>query len=148
MNLVIGLVGALDRLTWCRLRRQVRIVFGDQLSPKPSARQAAHRAMAPCSELRLEHLHGSSTWGKGDGNVRDILATKGTHVMTIGADASVLDAAVLMNERKIGSLVVMAAGRVIGIITERDILTRVVVPRRDSGQTVVADVMTTEVVCC
>jgi CBS domain-containing protein len=80
--------------------------------------------------------------------VRDILAVKGTRVMTIAAEASVLDAAVLMNEHKIGSLVVMEAERVIGIITERDILTRVVVPRRDSGQTAVAGVMTTEVVCC
>ena len=80
--------------------------------------------------------------------VRDILAVKGAHVLSIGPEASVLDAALLMNEHKIGSLLVMSAGRLIGIITERDILTRVVVSRLDPGHTPVMDVMTMEVVCC
>jgi CBS domain-containing protein len=80
--------------------------------------------------------------------VRDILVTKGLHVQSIGPRAKVLDGAMLMNEHKIGSLVVMDGGRVIGMFTERDILERVVVPRRDPGETAVADVMTTEVICC
>ena len=80
--------------------------------------------------------------------VRDILAAKGPHVLSIGPEANVLDAALLMNEHKVGSLVVMSGGQLIGIITERDILQRVVVPRRDPGQTAVQEVMTTEVVCC
>lgn len=80
--------------------------------------------------------------------VKDILAVKGSHVLSIGAEATVLDAAVLMNEHKVGSLVVMGGGQLIGIISERDILTRVVVPRLDPGQALVQDVMTTEVVCC
>ena len=80
--------------------------------------------------------------------VKDILAVKGSHVLSIGPDATVLDAAVLMNEHKVGSLVVMSGGQLIGIISERDILTRVVVPRLDPGQALVRDVMTVEVVCC
>jgi CBS domain-containing protein len=80
--------------------------------------------------------------------VRDILAIKGPHVLSIGPEATVLDAAVLMNEHKVGSLVVMSGGSVIGIITERDILQRVVVLRLDPGHTLVQDVMTTELVCC
>ena len=80
--------------------------------------------------------------------VRDILAVKGSHVLSIGPEATVLDAAVLMNEHKVGSLVVMSGGQLIGIISERDILTRVVVPRLDAGQALVQDVMTTEVICC
>ena len=80
--------------------------------------------------------------------VRDILVIKGSHVLSIGPEATVLDAAVLMNEHKVGSLVVKSGGQVIGIISERDILTRVVVPRLDPGQALVRDVMTTEVVCC
>jgi CBS domain-containing protein len=80
--------------------------------------------------------------------VRDILAVKGSHVLTIGPDATVLEAAMLMNEHKIGSLLVMGGGNLLGIITERDILQRVVVPRRDPGQTAVQEVMTTEMVCC
>ena len=80
--------------------------------------------------------------------VRDLLKIKGSHVLSIGPEASVLDAALLMNEHKIGSLLVMSSGQLIGIITERDILHRVVVTRRDPGVTPVLDVMTTEVICC
>jgi CBS domain-containing protein len=80
--------------------------------------------------------------------VRDILRVKGSHVLSIGPEATVLNAAVLMNEHRIGSLLVMSGGQLIGIITERDILHRVVVERRDPGVTPVLDVMTTEVICC
>jgi CBS domain-containing protein len=80
--------------------------------------------------------------------IRDILAVKGTHVLSIGPEVSILDAALLMNEHKIGSLLVMSGGQLIGIITERDILQRVVAEQRDPSQTKVIDVMTTEVVCC
>jgi CBS domain-containing protein len=80
--------------------------------------------------------------------VRDILLIKGSNVLSIGPEATVLDAAVLMNEHKVGSLVVKSCGQFIGIISERDFLTRVVVPRLDPCQALVRDVMTTEVVCC
>jgi CBS domain-containing protein len=80
--------------------------------------------------------------------VRDILATKGPHVQSIGPHATVLDAALLMNEHKIGSLLVMDAGRLVGIITERDLLLRIVAKRRDPAETQVCDVMTAEVACC
>ena len=80
--------------------------------------------------------------------VRDILATKGTHVQSIGPEATALDAAVLMNEHKIGSLVVLDAGRLAGIVTERDVLQRVVAQRRDPAAVAVRDVMTTELLCC
>jgi CBS domain-containing protein len=80
--------------------------------------------------------------------VRDILARKGSHVYTIGPEASVMDAATLMNEHKVGALVVIDGGRaVIGMFTERDVLRRVVGEQRDPVTTRVADVMTTEVAC-
>jgi CBS domain-containing protein len=79
--------------------------------------------------------------------VRDILAIKGTRVLSIDPQASVMDAAMLMNEHKVGSLVVLEGDRICGIITERDILERVVVQRLDPSQTCVQDVMTTEVAC-
>jgi CBS domain-containing protein len=80
--------------------------------------------------------------------VRDILARKGAQVFTIGKHASVLDAALLMNEHRIGSLVALDDGRVIGMFTERDVLQRVVAGQRDPARTLVAEVMTTEVACC
>jgi CBS domain-containing protein len=80
--------------------------------------------------------------------VGDILAVKGGHVRSIGPHITVLDAATQMNELKIGSLLVMDEGRLIGIITERDMLQRVLVARHDPATLAVGDVMTTELVCC
>jgi CBS domain-containing protein len=81
-------------------------------------------------------------------SVKDILAVKGSRVLSIGPEATALEAAVVMNEHRVGSLVVMVGRQLIGIISERDILTRVVVPRLDPGRALVRDVMTKEVVCC
>jgi CBS domain-containing protein len=80
--------------------------------------------------------------------VRDILAKKGSGVLTTGKHCTVLEAAILMNEHKVGALVVLEAGRIAGMFTERDVLRRVVGGLRDPAQTLISDVMTTEVVCC
>jgi CBS domain-containing protein len=80
--------------------------------------------------------------------VQDVLAIKGTQVQTVSPQASVLDAALLMNQHKIGCLIVMDGDRVVGMFSERDILQRVVVPRRDPAATTVEEVMTSEVICC
>ena len=80
--------------------------------------------------------------------VRDILGKKGTEVASLGEDLSALDAARAMNMRRIGSLVVVKGERVVGIVTERDILTRIVAESREPGATRVAEVMTSPVACC
>lgn len=80
--------------------------------------------------------------------VMDVLAKKGSQVLSIGPTATVLDAAAVMNEHKIGALVVTKAERVIGIFTERDVLRRVVAEQRDPGEVRVEDVMSEEVLCC
>src|SRR5262245_24443076 len=80
--------------------------------------------------------------------VNDILADKGSQVFTTGKSATVLEAALVMNEHRIGALVVLEDGRVAGMFTERDVLRRVVAERRDPVATPVAEVMTHEVVVC
>jgi CBS domain-containing protein len=80
--------------------------------------------------------------------VTAILAYKGPQVLTIGPDATVLQAALLMNEHKVGALVVTAGDGIAGMFTERDVLRRVVGEQRDPTATRVEDVMTAEVVCC
>ena len=62
--------------------------------------------------------------------VRDILAKKAQEVASVSQDATVAEAAHLMNQRRIGALVVTSGPRVVGIFTERDILCRVVAERR------------------
>ena len=55
--------------------------------------------------------------------IRDILAKKGSGVVTIEAHKTVHDAICKLNEHGIGSLIVAdEAGKIGGIITERDIL--------------------------
>ncbi|HUE17157.1 MAG TPA: CBS domain-containing protein [Planctomycetaceae bacterium] len=80
--------------------------------------------------------------------VQEILTKKGRQILSIGTHASSLDAAMLMNSHKVGSLLVMEGQTVVGIITERDLLERVLAGRRDPVQTSVVDVMTAEVLCC
>src|SRR5579875_1195791 len=80
--------------------------------------------------------------------VRDILTKKGPQVWSIGGEATVLDAARFMTERKIGALLVLDGEHIVGMFSERDVLQRVLAEGRDPAQTTVGDVMTLEVACC
>jgi CBS domain-containing protein len=80
--------------------------------------------------------------------VQDILRRKGSEVVSMVADESVVNAARLMNERGIGGVVVMDGGSMVGIFTERDILRRVVAEHRDPAETKIREVMTSPVTCC
>ena len=81
--------------------------------------------------------------------VRDLLARKGTDVVSITPSASVLEAARLMNDRSVGGLVVVdEAGALLGIFTERDILRRVVAANLSAETTKVADVFTRDIITC
>ena len=61
---------------------------------------------------------------------------------SIAADQSVLEASRYMMERRVGALPVMANGELVGIISERDVMTRVVAAGRSPAHTPVRDVMT------
>lgn len=80
-------------------------------------------------------------------NLNTILGVKGPRVWTIHQDATVLEASHLMNEHKIGALVVAEAGKIGGIFTERDVLRRVVCEQRNPAVTAVRDVMTRDLIC-
>lgn len=77
-----------------------------------------------------------------------LIALKGGSVAALRPEATVLEAAALMNERGIGSVVVIDdQKRLAGIFTERDVLRRVVAEQRDPATTKLADVMTSPVAC-
>lgn len=80
--------------------------------------------------------------------VVDILAGKPRGVISTPPHATVREATRLMNEHGIGSLLVVAGSRLVGIFTERDVLRRVVADARPPDLTAVGEVMTREVVCC
>ncbi len=75
--------------------------------------------------------------------VRDVM-TRG--VKTIRPEDTVLEAVSKMNKFHIGSVVVTNDGRPIGIVTERDILVKVVEPCMDPASVRVKDVMTKPVI--
>lgn len=78
--------------------------------------------------------------------VRHLLESKAPEVFAIGPDEPVLDAIRLMAEKRIGALLVMQGGRLVGIVSERDYARKVVLQGRASASTPVRDIMTSEVV--
>jgi CBS domain-containing protein len=67
-------------------------------------------------------------------------------VITLEAHASVYQAVKLMNENKIGCLVIVRNGKIVGILTERDLLERVLEKCKNPKETNVFDVMTSHVI--
>jgi CBS domain-containing protein len=51
-----------------------------------------------------------------------VLRDKGTSVETIAADASLFDAVRRLGEKRIGALPVVETGRIVGIVSERDVI--------------------------
>ena len=78
--------------------------------------------------------------------VQHLLDNKGSNVISITPDCSVLDAIKLMAEKGIGSLVVLDGDRLAGILSERDYARKVILKGRASNATPVKDIMTAEVV--
>lgn len=79
-------------------------------------------------------------------NISSILSTKSSEVITIGPEQTVYDAISRLSVYNIGVLIVVGgSGNVVGIISERDIVRRLVEDRDLLGRKVSA-VMTTEVI--
>jgi CBS domain-containing protein len=74
--------------------------------------------------------------------VARILEGKTERLETVTPQTSVAEAIARMNQRRIGSVLVMDGERMAGIFTERDVLTRVVPQGLDSQRTPVGEVMT------
>ena len=80
--------------------------------------------------------------------VAELLEKKEQSLLSIEPTATVMDAANLMNEHRVGALLVVVGEKLEGIFTERDILRRIIGKRQDPDATTVGQVMTTEVACC
>jgi CBS domain-containing protein len=78
--------------------------------------------------------------------VRHLLEAKAPEVFAIGPAAPVIDAIRLMAEKRIGAVLVMDAGRLVGILSERDYARKIVLQGHSSKDTPVRDIMTAEVV--
>ena len=73
-------------------------------------------------------------------SVGDVVKARLTH--SGNPEMTVLEAARMMTERNIGALPVLREGRLVGIFSERDVMTRVVAAGRSPGSTKLSEVMT------
>ncbi len=78
--------------------------------------------------------------------VYEILHAKGSQVYSVRPDASVMEAVRAMNRHGVGSVLVMMGREVVGILSERDVLVRVVDALRDPLTTTVDEVMSAALV--
>jgi CBS domain-containing protein len=74
-----------------------------------------------------------------------ILKNKGHKIYSVLPETMVYDAIKLMNEVKVGALLVIEDNKLVGIISERDYARRVILEDRSSHDTPVSDIMTSDV---
>lgn len=72
--------------------------------------------------------------------LRDLIQDR--KLYSVDADRTVLDAARYMMEHNIGAVPVLRNGELVGILSERDIMNRVVAVGRTPGTTLTSEVMT------
>jgi CBS domain-containing protein len=75
--------------------------------------------------------------------VRDVMAQ---NPVTLPSDAAAVEAARRMRDNDIGDVVVADADNVLGIVTDRDLVVRVLAEGRDPERTTLADVHSAELV--
>ena len=75
--------------------------------------------------------------------IKDIMVRD---VITVAPQESVKKAAEIMNKNEIGCLIVVEDGKPVGIVTERDMLNRVLLSKKELEKIEVRDVMTKSIV--
>ena len=78
--------------------------------------------------------------------VSELLKRRPGMVWTIAPDVSVFEALQQLAQREVGALMVMAKGKLVGVVSERDYTRKVALQGRNSRETLVADIMTSRVV--
>ena len=78
--------------------------------------------------------------------VSDILAKKGTEILSISPTVTVIDAVKAMAQQKVGALLVLEAGKLRGIVSEQDYTRKVILTCLNAEQMLVQDIMTRQVV--
>ena len=74
-------------------------------------------------------------------SVKHILARKGSNVIAVPAQTTVLNVLKLMSEKNIGSVVVTKNDAYIGLVTERDYARKIILMGKHSDDTTVGEIM-------
>jgi CBS domain-containing protein len=77
-------------------------------------------------------------------SVKHILARKGSAVIAVPSDTTVLNVLKLMAEKNIGSVVVTNNGQYIGLVTERDYARKIILMGKHSDDTTAGDIISTD----
>lgn len=77
--------------------------------------------------------------------VATLLQAKPRHLWTVSPHDTVFTAIQLMDAKGIGALLVLQEGTLTGILSERDYARKVILKGRSSNDTLVKDIMTTQV---
>ena len=77
-----------------------------------------------------------------DATIRSIIGSQ--NIVTLPPDTSVRAAAKMMAKRKIGAVPVTDLGKLLGIFSERDLMSRIIAPELDADATTLGEVMTPE----
>jgi CBS domain-containing protein len=78
--------------------------------------------------------------------VKDIIKRKGSQVIAVSPNASVLDALKLMAEKNIGGVLVMEGEKLEGIFTERDYARKIILKGKTSAEAKISEVMVSSLI--
>jgi len=78
--------------------------------------------------------------------IASILKTKGREIWSVAPGATVYDAIALMADKRIGAVLVISGGKLVGIVSERDYARKVILQGRSSKDTQVHQIMTSSLV--
>src|SRR5712692_3578641 len=94
-----------------------------------------HKLDADASKMALKDLRGGIS-------VREVMSPT---PISLPQKATVAEAARLMKERQVGSILVINAGKTVGVVTERDLVMRVLAENKDPEKTSVESIMSSPI---
>ena len=79
--------------------------------------------------------------------VSDILQAKGHEIWSVTPDTTVFDALRTMADKRIGAVLVIEAGKLVGLFSERDYARKIILVGKSSKDTPVREIMSSKLVC-
>ena len=77
--------------------------------------------------------------------VRSMLRHKGSEIFSLAPEATVYEAVAMMADKSVGALLVLSAGKLAGIVSERDNARKVILKGKHSHEIQVKEIMTSPV---
>ena len=79
------------------------------------------------------------------GSIATVLGQKDREIFSVAPDTCVDDAVKMMDDKNVGALLVMKGSKLVGMLSERDYTRKVMLRGKKSAETLVSDIMSTNV---